>query len=460
MVERGKASNLIIFATISLCLLLFIFAVLQRNGQVSYIVEENILIEEQFANKSFFENGMEIFLTSRLEGNMKELSKSGFTEVANDDFNEVKESDIGILLERDGSEKSLLQYCIALLYEEYNLPIAYQTIYAFDEVLEGAAPTHHNITLPMILKTYGAQIFTVILIVMGLLLYSVIMNVRINNKLRLQNMKYEVLSIISNEYLYEYNLKEKRLLLSEKCRQLFSDYEEYSFAKMKIMEHLSKRDYEKGNQIIRLPLGDGKIGVFKIINSRIYDKNGKTDSIIGKLIDISEETAEKEQLLVKSQVDGLTTLYNAETTKELIVKKLMKKTYGERDALILIDCDNFKEINDNYGHLVGNHVLEHLGICLKQTFTNDERAIIGRFGGDEFCVYVEKVPSVQWIKEKCEELIVQIHTIKNVELSVSVGVSFVNRREPYERVFKKADDALYQAKRTGKARVYIYNEYE
>ena len=73
---------------------------------------------------------------------------------------------------------------------------------------------------------------------------------------------------------------------------------------------------------------------------------------------------------------------------------------GEQDAFILIDCDDFKEINDSYGHLTGNTVLKKLAEVLKAAFRKAD--IIGRIGGDEFSVYMMKIPSVDFVKQRFE----------------------------------------------------------
>ncbi len=217
-----------------------------------------------------------------------------------------------------------------------------------------------------------------------------------------------------------------------------------------IMKSILSGDISDGYiSMIRLPLADGGEGIFKAVNSIVRDDYGRVDSIMGKLIDISKEVAEKEELLMKSQIDGLTGLYNATTTRELIVDRIRSKEKHKMDALILLDCDNFKNINDTLGHLTGNQVLEDLGRSLKITFRSTD--IIGRIGGDEFCIYMKDVPSAEFIHAKCEQLGTFVKKIMEEELvSVSIGVAIVNEERSYEDLFKMADDNMYTAKRRGR----------
>ncbi len=358
--------------------------------------------------------------------------------------------------------KETREYCIGLLNgDEILLSIINKSISFIDDnrlqtmILEAASQTERKITFEMIMEAYGKEIFVSIFFVMAILLYSVISNMRANTKLKLQNKRYETLANISNEYLYEYNVKTRQLILSEKCFQLFGN--NYNEAIRILKDTLWNYKKDGQNEILRLPLSNGETGVFKAINSDICDEHGRTGSIIGKLVDISKEVAEKEELLAKAQVDGLTGLYNALTTKELIIDRLINKDEQILDAFLLIDCDNFKDINDTFGHLIGNQILEQVGKSLKQTFRSTD--IIGRVGGDEFCVYIRDIPSIDFAYEKCQQLSNTIHdNIDEVGLSFSIGIALVHEKEEYENIFNKADKALYQAKGNGRAQVVIYSE--
>lgn len=358
--------------------------------------------------------------------------------------------------------KESREYCIGLLNgDEVLLSIINKSISSIEDselqtlILDVSSRIDRKITFAMIMDAYGKQIFAAIFMIISILLISVISNIQANSELRIQNRKYEVLSHISNEYLYEYDEKTNLLSLSEKCYELFETEEALNEATRMLKDILADYKTNGQNHIIRLPLGSGKMGVFKAINSRIYDKQGRTETTIGKLIDISEETVEKEELLAKSQLDGLTGLYNAETTKELIVERMKNKDNKKIDAFILIDCDDFKDINDSLGHLAGNQMLEHIGESLRGSFRNTD--VMGRVGGDEFCVYIEDIPSVGFVQQKCQQLITLIsETNEGFKATVTIGIALVHGKDTYENVFKKADNALYQGKRNGKVQVVIY----
>ncbi|NMA67673.1 MAG: GGDEF domain-containing protein, partial [Clostridiaceae bacterium] len=326
-------------------------------------------------------------------------------------------------------------------------------------ILDVASHIDRKITLDAVFDNYGTEILITALIVLSILLFSVFSNIRVSNKLREQNRKYEVLSQISNEYLYEYFVKEKHLKLYDKFNELFNTQESIEEVVTILKNSFSNHNNDWLDNIIRLPLPDGKVGIFKVINTNIYDVKGRTECIIGKLIDVSAEVAEKEELLIKSQIDELTGLNNAATTKELIIERIELKQDHVTDAFILIDCDNFKEINDTHGHLVGNQVLEHIAMMMKQTYRKTD--ILGRVGGDEFCIYMKEIPSVTFVQKKSQKLSDLIRTtIDKMSFSISMGIVLICKKEPYEVIFKKADTALYQAKSKGKAQSIIYCEHE
>jgi diguanylate cyclase (GGDEF)-like protein len=360
--------------------------------------------------------------------------------------------------------KETREYCIGLLKDnKLLLSIIDKSISVIDEmqmqnlILNVATNIDRKITISMILDAYGEEILMVFFVIISVLILSAFSNAHVNNDLRMQNRRYEVLSHISNEYLYEYFPKSDVLKLSEKCTELFDSPEILNKATRKLKDILSEGKFDEHTATIKLPLDNGKSGVFRLISSRVLDHQGRLDSVIGKLIDISEEVAEKEELLIKAQRDGLTGLYNAITTKELIEERIKNKDENEADAFILIDCDNLKETNDNYGHLTGNRVLEHVGERLKHSFRSTD--IIGRLGGDEFCVYMKDIPSADFVRKKCQKILIQ-ELPEGMKVTMSIGIALVKEKRAYEGIFTEADEALYQAKQNGRAQVVVNGSFD
>lgn len=168
--------------------------------------------------------------------------------------------------------------------------------------------------------------------------------------------------------------------------------------------------------------------------------NAKINDIIAK------ETFEKER-----DVDSLTTLYNKEATIKKITKYLDNKNTG--GALVMLDIDDFKGLNDTCGHYCGDTILKILGQNIKETFTNQD--ILGRFGGDEFVLFIKNINSKKEIEEKIIELFeknnkTMINPKTKKSINISVGIIISSSCNTYEELFKEADKALYDVKNHGK----------
>lgn len=347
--------------------------------------------------------------------------------------------------------KESREYCIGFLKDnEMLLSIINKSIASIEAthmstlILNITTQIDRKITISMIVEAYGIQIFGVIFFIIVILLLSIIRNLKTNNELKIQNERYQMLSQTSNEYLYEYHVKSGQLELSENCIRLFGHSDNLS----ELEAIFSKEGFKESIPIIELPTANGKKRLFRSVNSPIYDDKGRVYSIIGKLIDISEIEAEKQELIKKSETDGLTGLYNASTTRDLITDSILNADSNVKDALILIDCDNFKAINDAYGHLQGNKTLVNISKGLKKTFRKTD--IIGRIGGDEFCVYMRDIPSTDFVASKCQQLMTLIQELnQDHHVTVSIGISLLNNEKSYDDLFKKADNALYEVKKKG-----------
>ncbi len=169
--------------------------------------------------------------------------------------------------------------------------------------------------------------------------------------------------------------------------------------------------------------------------------------------DIEERKRNENKLRLEAEKDPLTQLYNKVTTRSLI-EECLENNSSSQHALMVIDIDNFKTINDTRGHTIGDQILLAFTAELNKNFR--ETDIVGRAGGDEFVVLMKNVQSVAMICDKLQRLTSSFkkYGIDNGfpgRLSTSIGVALYNKDgKNYEELFKKADAALYEAKRNGK----------
>ncbi len=159
------------------------------------------------------------------------------------------------------------------------------------------------------------------------------------------------------------------------------------------------------------------------------------------------------QAEIKGQKDGLTGLYNKNTTEEIIKKYFLPDAEIQTGALFIIDIDNFKTINDTFGHLYGDAVLTQLGNALKSIFQKSD--IIGRVGGDEFFVFVKNYKEHSVLVKKGQEVCKEFKKTYEqnnifIDVSASVGIATMNDADAFEKMYEFADIALYNAKAKGK----------
>ena len=349
------------------------------------------------------------------------------------------------------------EYSIGLTYEDdILLSIINKAIDQIDDakmseiILDVSSNVERNVTLTMVFSAYGIIIFTIIGLVLFVLIIITRANIRAKKVFRLQSKRYKLLANISNECLFEYNVKTNKISLSDKCEAVFGAKENITDFKTTLKRLVLSDAVNDNVEIMQVPLSSGKMSTFKVVKSEIFDNKGKKQYVIGKIVDISSEVAERNKLILKAEIDGLTNIYNSITTKKLINERIRKSR--TLDAFLLIDCDKFKLINDNFGHLEGDKALKNVSTVLKNNFKKSD--IIGRIGGDEFCVYMQDIPSLETVIEKSEKLITKIRNMSKLyDFTFSIGIKVLKDEKTYEQLLNNADIALYEAKNLGGARV-------
>ena len=167
------------------------------------------------------------------------------------------------------------------------------------------------------------------------------------------------------------------------------------------------------------------------------------------------------ELKKKAEYDIVTGLLNRATLEELVTLNLKIEIMKGTNIFMIFDVDDFKNINDTYGHPFGDIVLHKIGNIFKESFRSVD--IIGRLGGDEFAIFLPQIPSIEWITQKLNGVLQKVKRLSkelNIEkpISVSIGIYEIKFSESFKDIFLKADKALYQAKKSGKNRYEFYSK--
>ncbi len=161
------------------------------------------------------------------------------------------------------------------------------------------------------------------------------------------------------------------------------------------------------------------------------------------------------KLVYEAEHDKLTTLYNR-TGYDSIFQRIDLA----HCLFILLDVDKFKDVNDEYGHAVGDKVLKKVSDSMKEYFP-EETSHVFRIGGDEFSIIMENFDAskANEIVKRCEKLNASLRAAsKQAKISLSIGMAVGNALDTTDTLFRKADNALYEVKNNGRGKVILYDE--
>jgi diguanylate cyclase (GGDEF)-like protein/PAS domain S-box-containing protein len=194
--------------------------------------------------------------------------------------------------------------------------------------------------------------------------------------------------------------------------------------------------------------------------SPVKDRNGITTHFVGSQIDISERIASEEKIRSLAFYDSLTGLPNRRLLTDWLQQALDTSLRGGHEgALLFIDLDNFKTINDTLGHSVGDMLLQEVARRLVASLRTGDT--VARLGGDEFVVVIENLAAsprdaanqAKKVGEKVLDCLGGLYRIADYDVrsTPSIGITlFGNQREGIEELLKQADMAMYQAKAAGR----------
>lgn len=291
--------------------------------------------------------------------------------------------------------------------------------------------------------------------------------------LEMEQQRYNVVTEITEEILFEQDIATDTLTFSSNFEKLFNrprSIEHYLRDKhfLEIVHpddlhllpstkstELSEDDFMRFDA--RLLTSENTYQWFTICFKVLRDNAGKPTNVIGRLSNINDKKLEEDRLRREAQTDMLTGLYNKMTFKQLAEDMLSEGTH----ALIIVDIDDFKNVNDTYGHLFGDEVILTVASVVRDGFRSSD--ITGRIGGDEFAVFARDAQDENVIRNRCRQITARLADIdypNGYRISVSMGISFYPRHgKDYPTLFSHADAALYHLKKhRGKGGYAVYGE--
>lgn len=271
--------------------------------------------------------------------------------------------------------------------------------------------------------------------------------------LLVNNKKMDYILTQTNQLIgfYEYNQKLNTLYLSDGFKEIFSlnsqqctqfkeDINDFIDFLNKINTHQVEKD------IYYLPQMKRYI--------QINDRKDQ-DITLGVMIDITTSYIKRKKIEIERDVDELTQIYNRNGLKIKINKLLEDKNIAQY-ALIFIDLDDLKQVNDVYGHYCGDLYLKQMTNVLKTI--SGEKCLVGRLGGDEFIAFFHHYDSMEKLNNDINQLneirdqIVLLADDHSVNLAFSYGVCYGTEGTDLQRMIESADYKMYENKRKRKGR--------
>lgn len=292
-------------------------------------------------------------------------------------------------------------------------------------------------------------------------------------QLRISEERYRIALEAGKYGIFEWSTKDDILYLSEQFKILIG----YDFEEIKVRDLINEivlqedrkilysayREHIEGRRTcieceIRVNTGYGVTRWMYIKGRVIKEKEGEK-IISGAMMDITERKEYEEDIKYLAFYDTLTDLPNRRYFIEELEKEIKDKDKNKKFAVLLLDLDNFKKVNDTLGHDKGDALLRKVASILKK-YANDN-VFVARFGGDEFLILLRQFSNLNEIKALAKNI---IHDLKegidvigkNIYTTTSIGIAIVpDDGDNVNDIIKNADTAMYKAKSEGKNR-YIF----
>lgn len=306
----------------------------------------------------------------------------------------------------------------------------------------------------------SASIFCMLLLIfiLGVVFLIRYEKERSKRKHEIDTKRYEILSQLTDEYVFEYEYKTDNIHFDQKFNEKFgfgenikvsdcihpdADLEKFlvQFAKSKDQDAVNTDPFELMDR-------NHDTQWYCMRAYRIMGNRNQLEHVIGKLVNVQQTVEEQKKIQDRANRDALTMLYNRNGFEKQVAKRMQSYPHNVSMAYAVLDLDNFKAVNDTLGHLGGDEALKYLGNQLRKQ--SAENIIPARFGGDEFVICMFDI-----VQEEAEEILRQLVNSMNTELSfegkthhisISLGGIYAREMMPVEQLFVEADKALYDVK--------------
>lgn len=305
--------------------------------------------------------------------------------------------------------------------------------------------------------------------------------IRKNIIMQRKTERYSTVTNQSKDVIIDYDYHRESLTVEGNVLLVMHEIKpEYNKADMaNLLERIHEDDNSMYKQLVEVEKSDTRsvTGECRILgNDEEYhwfnvnitilrDNNNRPVRTIGNLINVDEQVSKEHTLKKKAETDALTDIMNKLAFQEHTEAEMGGLSDDEKLIFFIIDLDNFKAINDNLGHVMGDKVLTDVASKLKGIFADN--GAVGRIGGDEFAAYIKPDEAVTDVKKLIDDVGTKVCSSvkadytsdgKTVGISSSVGVAvFPKDAKEYKELYGKADEALYISKNNGKNRYTIYS---
>lgn len=316
---------------------------------------------------------------------------------------------------------------------------------------------------------------------------SILYLIKNNEDIRLKNERFKLVTVETQDLIFDYNFQKQTLTLDGSTDSVISSPKsEFTRAEtLGFINLIHEEDKEIRSRLLDLRNGtettikgefrikciDGTYSWFRMKGNIARAHDGTPQRMIGSLINADEQMNREQRLISRSEVDPLTGIFSKSAFYTRVNDKLKGASDSDLFAIYIIDIDNFKAINDEFGHSMGDEILADIGKKLCIVFSDMD--YVGRVGGDEFAAFLHlsskaRNVGMNIIESKAKAICSQISDTysskkKQISVTASVGAAiYPYSGRDYNTLFRNADKALKKVKESGKNSYSIYSskEYE